>query len=62
MKFGSLTPSRVLRGHLRCTCLLNLVITDLCFYRFVYVVLVLIFPFLIIVNIIGYGCKVVNTY
>ena len=30
---------------LRRTCLLNSVITDHCFYRFVYTALVLIFPF-----------------
>ena len=28
MKFGSLTPSRVLKDHLRRTCSLNLVTTD----------------------------------
>ena len=49
MKFGSLTTFRVLKDHLRRTCLANLVITDHCFYRFVYIPLVLIFPFLIIV-------------
>ena len=37
MKFGSRTPSRVLKDHLRRTCLLNSVITDHCFYRFVYI-------------------------
>ena len=46
MKFGSSpTPSRVLKDHLRRTCLLNSVIADHCFYRFVYIALVLIFPF-----------------
>ena len=45
MKFGSPTPSRVLKDHLRRTCLLNSVITDHCFYRFVYIALVLIFSF-----------------
>ena len=52
MKFGSLTPSRVLKDHLRRTFLLNLVITDHCFCRFVYIAFVLIFFFLMIVNII----------
>ena len=46
MKFGSPTPSRVLKDHLRSTCLLNSVITDHCFDRFVYIALVLIFPFM----------------
>ena len=45
MKFGGPTPSRVLKDHLRCTCFLYSVITDHCFYRFVYIALVLIFPF-----------------
>ena len=45
MKFESLTPSQVLKDHLRRSCLLNLVITDNYFCRFVYMVLVLIFPF-----------------
>ena len=45
MNIGSPTPSRVLKDHLRRTCLLNSVITDHCFYRFVYIALVLIFPF-----------------
>ena len=45
MKFGSPTPFRVLKDHLRRTCLLNSVITDHCFYRFVYIPLVLIVPF-----------------
>ena len=45
MKFRSPTPFQVLRDHLRRTCLLNSVITDRCFYRFVYIALVLIFPF-----------------
>ena len=33
----NLTPFRVLKDHLRRTCLLNLVRTDNCFYRFVYI-------------------------
>ena len=45
MKFGSPTPPRVLKDHLRRTCLLTSVVTDHCFYRFVYIALVLIFPF-----------------
>ena len=45
MKFGSLTPSPVLKDHLRGTCLTNLVITDHCFNRFVRTVSVSIFPF-----------------
>ena len=45
MKFGSPTPSRVLKDHLRCTCLLNSVITDHCFYRFVFISLVLMLIF-----------------
>ena len=39
------TPSRILKDHLRRTCLLNLVITDHCFYRFVYILLALIFHY-----------------
>ena len=37
------------KRSLKTYCLANLVITDHCFYRFVYIPLVLIFPFLIIV-------------
>ena len=36
-KFGSPTPFRVLKDHLRRICLLILVIIDHCFYRFVYI-------------------------
>ena len=39
-KFGSPTPSRVLKDHLRRICLLNLVIIDHCFYSFVYMCMV----------------------
>ena len=38
MKLGNLTPSGVLKDHLRHTTLLNLGITDHCFYGFVYIV------------------------
>ena len=38
MKLGNLTPSGVLKDHLRNTTLLNLGITDHCFYGFVYMV------------------------
>lgn len=64
IKFEILTQSRVLKNHLRLPSLLNLVIiTDHCFYRFLYMALVLIFPFfLIIVNIIEYGCKLEYIY
>ena len=45
MKFGSLTPSQFLKEHLRCSCLVNILITDHYFYRFIYIALDLVFFF-----------------